>query len=324
MSSLTETKMCLKSKHSEEILVKAIQNLRKDSLFCDVTLVCDGHHMKAHRPILAASSSAFSEMFLAHPCSHPLIVLEGFSFKDMSSLVDFMYTGEVNLSETDIDSFLEVAGDLQVKGLTQAHTASTTDQQNYKECPSGQGEAGDVDFEGKKEMTSDALEVRSNTDVNYRPLDTMETLVEENTTQDDQKEIDVADNDSEAIVRIKQEKVMLMMDQHAQNQQKLYKGKASQVKYQYNQDFVASTGLGREFFKNYIVKEENLEGQMKLKCRICEKMMSGGYSDVVNHVESAHFPGSFVYDCSVCGDSFRSKQSLYNHKNTHHRTRKSK
>ena len=95
------------------------------------------------------------------------------------------------------------------------------------------------------------------------------------------------------------------------------------AKDQYNQDFVASTGLGREFFKNYVVKEENLEGQMKLKCKICEKMMSGSYSDAVNHVENVHFPGSFVYDCPVCGDSFRSKQSLNNHKHTH-RTRKSK
>ena len=250
LSSFVERKMCLKSKHSEENLVTAFQNLKKNSLYCNVTLFCDGHKLKAHRPVLAASSRVFCEMFLAHPCSQPLLILEGVSFKDMSTLVDFMYTGEVNLSETEIDSFLEVAGDLQVKGLTRTPTASTAgpdvqgvvlilpEQQTYKECPRGQGEAGGVDFKVKQEMTSDAEEMESNTDLKNWPLDFINndfdryTTVEDNTAKDDQKEMDVYDSVTEAGVRMKKEEVMLMMDQHALTQQEQYKAKAPQDRYE--------------------------------------------------------------------------------------------
>ena len=229
-------------------MVTAFQNLRKNSLYCDVTIVCDGHQLKAHRPVLAASSSVFCEMFLANLCSHPLIILEGFSFKDASTLLDFMYTGEVNLSETDIDSFLEVAGELQVKGLTQTHTASTAgpdlqgvglilpEQQIYKE--GGQGEAGVVELKCKNEITIDALEVSSNPDFKKWPLDFVNkeishyTTFEEKTTQDDLKEINVSDSVPEVGVRMKQEEVMLMMDQHALTQQELFKAKVPQDRYE--------------------------------------------------------------------------------------------
>ena len=159
-----------------------------------------------------------------------------------------MYTGKVNLSETDIDSFLEVAGELQVKSLTQTHTASTAEpdlqgvglilpeQQTYKE--GGQGEAGVVELKGKQEISSDALEESSNPEFKNWPLDFINnddnhyTTFKENTTQDDLKDKDISDSVTEVCVRMKQEEVMLMMDQHALTQQELFKTKAPQDRYE--------------------------------------------------------------------------------------------
>ena len=91
---------------------------------------------------------------------------------------------------------------------------------------------------GKKEITIDALEVSSNLDFKKWPLDFVNneighyTTFEENVTQDDLKEMDVSDIVPEVGVRMKQEEVMLMMDQHALTQQELFKAKAPQDRYE--------------------------------------------------------------------------------------------
>ena len=48
---------------------------------------------------------------------HPYIYLRTVKFRDLQNLLSFMYQGEVNVSEEDLPSFLEVAEDLNVKGL---------------------------------------------------------------------------------------------------------------------------------------------------------------------------------------------------------------
>ena len=39
-------------------------------------------------------------------------------FRQLTLLLDFIYTGEVNVLEDDLNAFLSVAGDLTIEGLT--------------------------------------------------------------------------------------------------------------------------------------------------------------------------------------------------------------
>ena len=48
-----------------------------------------------------------------------MIYLRGVRTCDLESVLDFMYQGEVNVAQDDLNSFLAVAEDLQIKGLTQ-------------------------------------------------------------------------------------------------------------------------------------------------------------------------------------------------------------
>ena len=59
---------------------------------------------------------------------HPLIYLRRFKYKDLQNLVHFMYQGEVNVAEEDLSSFLEVAEDLNIRGLSKGN--SNTDRPN--------------------------------------------------------------------------------------------------------------------------------------------------------------------------------------------------
>ena len=46
-------------------------------------------------------------------------MLKGVRFSEMLSVVNFMYCGEVSVAQEDLNTFLSVAEELQVKGLTQ-------------------------------------------------------------------------------------------------------------------------------------------------------------------------------------------------------------
>ena len=74
--------------------------------------------MEAHKVVLASSSLFFKKMFKKSKHPHPLTYLRGFQSKDFASLIDFIYFGEANVYQEDLDSFLVIAEDIQLKGLT--------------------------------------------------------------------------------------------------------------------------------------------------------------------------------------------------------------
>ena len=69
--------------------------------------------------IIAACSPFFKSILRRNPHQHPLLYLKGVAYDDLVSVLQFMYKGEVNIAQEQLNSFLAVAEDLQVKGLTQ-------------------------------------------------------------------------------------------------------------------------------------------------------------------------------------------------------------
>ncbi len=98
--------------------------------FYDVSLAagagCD-HVVQAHRVVLSSCSPFFRRLLSRQAASagplaaflHPVIYLRGVSAKDLDNVIDFMYRGEVNVAQDELDAFLAVAEDLKIKGLTQ-------------------------------------------------------------------------------------------------------------------------------------------------------------------------------------------------------------
>ena len=50
--------------------------------------------------------------------------MKGVKFTDLQAVLNFMYHGEVNVAQEELNSFLAVAEDLRVKGLTQNQSSS--------------------------------------------------------------------------------------------------------------------------------------------------------------------------------------------------------
>merc|ERR1712029_1050075 len=130
---------CLRWNDFESNVSGAFRDLRQEADFFDVTLGCpDGKSLQAHKVILSACSSTFKTMLRDTQRNtnshHPYIFLRGASFPDLSAVLDFMYHGEVNVAQEDLNSFLAVAEELQIKGLTQKEGGEPS-----KPKPSGSG-----------------------------------------------------------------------------------------------------------------------------------------------------------------------------------------
>ena len=103
----------LPGKHQE-----GVGSFREDNDFADVTLASeDGQQVEAHKVILAASSPFFQKLLGRNKHSHPLIYMRGVKSEDLLAIVDFLYRGEADVFQENLDSFLAIAEELQLKGL---------------------------------------------------------------------------------------------------------------------------------------------------------------------------------------------------------------
>ena len=111
-------RLCLKWNDFEENVKNSFGSLRDDDNFIDVTLACeDGQQFEAHKVVLASSSPFFHKILRGINHARPLLYLKGMKSVDVGSILDFLYLGEANLDQDNLESFLAVAEELQLKGL---------------------------------------------------------------------------------------------------------------------------------------------------------------------------------------------------------------
>ena len=111
-------KLCLQWNDFQDNVKKAFGNLRESTDFADVTLACeDGHQLEAHKVVLAASSPFFQAILKRNKHRPPGIFVRGMKSVDLVAMVDFLYFGEANVYQENLNSFLAIAEELQLKGL---------------------------------------------------------------------------------------------------------------------------------------------------------------------------------------------------------------
>ena len=111
-------KLCLQWNDFKENAVNTFGTLREDKDFTDVTLVCEeGKQVEVHKVVLASSSPFFQNILRKNKHIHPLIYMRGMKSDDLFAIIDFLYCGEANVYQENLDSFLAIAEELQLKGL---------------------------------------------------------------------------------------------------------------------------------------------------------------------------------------------------------------
>lgn len=101
-----------------ESLIKGLGSEKSRGDFVDVCIaVSGGEVIHAHKVVLAVASTFFRDIFKATAHPYPLIYIQGVTLDDLNALMQYMYSGEVKLSEDRLESFLKAGNILGVKGL---------------------------------------------------------------------------------------------------------------------------------------------------------------------------------------------------------------
>ena len=97
---------------------KAVNNLQKDTDFADVTLISDDKvKFSAHKIVLSSCSSMFKFILKGNGNGNSMLFLGGVSSTNLGFILDYIYQGEVNLYQEQLDSFLESSQRLEIEGL---------------------------------------------------------------------------------------------------------------------------------------------------------------------------------------------------------------
>lgn len=108
--------ICLNWNNHSSIL-ESFRDFLSTGEMVDVTLACEGKSLKAHKVILAACSPFFQSLLSENPCKHPIMILTDVKYKELQAVIDFMYNGEINVSEEHLEPLIKAAEALKIKVL---------------------------------------------------------------------------------------------------------------------------------------------------------------------------------------------------------------
>ena len=129
-----DERLCLQWNDFRENVSSAFGDLREDKEFTDVTLACeDGQQVEAHKVVLIASSPFFLNILKRNKHPHPLIYMRGVKSENLTAMVDFLYHGEANVFQENLDSFLVLAEEFQLKGLRGNQTEKDSEESHLPE-----------------------------------------------------------------------------------------------------------------------------------------------------------------------------------------------
>ncbi|XP_043486259.1 broad-complex core protein isoforms 1/2/3/4/5 isoform X4 [Polistes fuscatus] len=109
---------CLRWNNYQSNMTSVFHQLLQNEAFVDVTLACNEASLKAHKVVLSACSSYFQKLLLSNPCKHPTIIMpQDVCFSDLKFIIEFVYRGEIDVSQAELQSLLKTADQLKIKGL---------------------------------------------------------------------------------------------------------------------------------------------------------------------------------------------------------------
>ncbi|XP_078584999.1 uncharacterized protein LOC144867096 [Branchiostoma floridae x Branchiostoma japonicum] len=103
--------------HSASLL-RRLHELRRRDILCDVTVNVEGKNFRCHKAILAVCSGYFRSLFAANN-KNASISLPGVNANIVEDILDYMYTGELQLETQHMTAYLDVARYLEIPAIVE-------------------------------------------------------------------------------------------------------------------------------------------------------------------------------------------------------------
>jgi len=314
---MSNEKFCLRWNDFENNISNAFKELRDDKNFFDVTLACDDEQIQAHKVILAACSPFFRNILRRNHHQHPLLYMKGVKYTDLQAVLNFMYHGEVNVAQEELNSFLAVAEDLRVKGLTQSlppppPQQSSSDQPSR--CPTPPAPAPPRTKHRPPEREPTQLQLPKRTPHLSEDIQEIVPIKSEPLTEPPHQVYSTA---ADHTVSTYQEDAGY--EDYGDYQDQGYSEIDNTMDHNISmQGGLHGKGENRNTLNQYIKRDVSESGQTVYVCSMCGQKNSQRVN-VLNHVESVHFPNSFVYTCQYCETQFYSKNARNVHVSRNHK-----
>lgn len=274
-------------------VLKSIKCLRVENDFHDVTLLTDDEKfVSAHKLVLSTSSEFFKKVLKRVEGAKPLIYLAGISSKYLDHILDYIYEGEAQIYQEELDDFLKTAQKLKIHGLVGAEYNSDADLNDWLLKLDKRCEQFESIMKDSEETKSD--KGPENIAANNDQGDHFEKGMKGKANLDDSKVL--KDNlESTAIIDLDKEISKNVSDLDKESGKYLNKLKSA-----------AAEPLDKEMIKGLVKKKG--KGWVCVKCNIFSRNQKNIQKHIVMHLQGETF------DCNKCGKGFVTKLNLKNHK----------
>ncbi|XP_023339257.1 protein tramtrack, beta isoform isoform X34 [Eurytemora carolleeae] len=312
-------KFCLKWNDFESNISLAFREIRDEKDFFDVTLACDDDQLQAHKVILSACSPFFRNILKRNPHQHPLLYLKGVKYSDLQSVLNFMYHGEVNVAQDELNSFLAVAEELRVKGLTQNN--------------------GSQSAKGREPVSKSPPPIKSNARPSERdsgpppkrPRPTPPTQITPPDDDDIQEVVPVKSEprDSSAVISTpgdmyqpsSNQQSLALTEEDDYGQDESYDDYGQYGDGSYDGQMMDPSMAGGADGNKGIVENLLVDVGSGTMCKECGKILMHRF-DARRHVRMTHFQHQ-AYDCEICGKRQKHIWALGDHMRKSHGVKKS-
>lgn len=293
----------LKWNQSQMSCASSYMNLRSEEDFFDVTLVSsDQVQMQAHKVVLSASSKFFKKILSQNKHSHPIVCLDGVSSGHLEYLLDYIYDGEINIFQDDLDAFLLHANKFKLE----CELAKVLEIDPYDL------NTEDMIEEEKVDITSCEI----NTVIN----DIYENENYQDSESNDQPEelsnYEVMCNSTQMDAEVEND--IISPEQTKSNSDILHLARGTPGRKPKDASFIDPNNMVKikcHFEKIMKTKEEG--GKKYFQCSKCKKTLPHTLRrHALSHVET-HIEG-LVFSCKFCEKEFRLSDSLRMHVSRNH------